>query len=364
MERQLELNWAAAAQRAAERLAEARAELWRLAARLDLSQRLTVARQAVLQTRARQRAQHVLLVLAQLALPGEEVQISHRELARKSGLSLRTVRRAVEELERLRLVVVSRAADRREGSADSPWPSEANHYRIDWPQILSCRGDGQIGHPPGQIDHPPGQIGHPSRARRLDQESSEIEISEPSARFGLGLGSEIRNSEKSKPCAEVTEAGAEAEPGREIFFGELREAARRPVSPLPPRSLERGVFVPLSGRHLRQPLAMVEWFRRQLGSPRPVLPGDEAHLLLVLAAAHFAGKPPPWYPIQRPVGWFASTISRGTWERALQRLDIAQAVLARMKQAAPGLLDCTGEEAWREQKALLLARAGCEGKAG
>lgn len=119
---------------------------------------------------------------------------------------------------------------------------------------------------------------------------------------------------------------------------ELREAAVRPVEPLPAGRLAYGVFAPLKDRDLASPLRVVQWFRMQMGAPRPAIEGTEAGLLLVLAAARYASGLPKKEIIKTRAAAFVRMVSRHHWRLALPELPAARRDLDELVRVHPDLL--------------------------
>ena len=112
----------------------------------------------------------------------------------------------------------------------------------------------------------------------------------------------------------------------------IAEAAERLVDPLEPRSLLYGVWAKLEERHLRSPGLIVEWFRRQLSIPNPVLPANEAYLVLAIAAALHAVRMPSEQVAKSRVAVFVSIVSRGQWRKVLARVPSARESLDELLQ--------------------------------
>ncbi len=109
---------------------------------------------------------------------------------------------------------------------------------------------------------------------------------------------------------------------------ELDAAHSDAVDPLPANSLRHGgIFAKLKLEHLKRPASLVEWFRRQLSSPKPALPGTRAHLLLVLAAARHALAIPERDVRKSRVAAFVRIVSRRAWLQCSHYLDQALADL-------------------------------------
>jgi hypothetical protein len=111
---------------------------------------------------------------------------------------------------------------------------------------------------------------------------------------------------------------------------ELREAAERFLEPLPPRKLIYGVFAPLRAEHLSDTRTMVNWFRRQLGSPDPVCGPSEFELLLILAAAEYTQRTSR-AEVRNRVALFCSIVARREWRRALPYIPIARERLEELR---------------------------------
>ncbi len=113
----------------------------------------------------------------------------------------------------------------------------------------------------------------------------------------------------------------------------VADALMRRVDPLPPRSLMYGPWSKLQERHFDSTACMVEWFRRQLAIPNPVVGGTEAHLLMVIAAALYATRLPVREIRKSRVGLFVTLVSRGQWQRVLGRVPEARDRLDGLLQA-------------------------------
>jgi hypothetical protein len=119
---------------------------------------------------------------------------------------------------------------------------------------------------------------------------------------------------------------------------ELAAAAGQRIAPLPVNSLKYGVWENFDGKKLRTPLALVEWFRRQLSLPKPVCGESEANLLLVLASAAYALAMKQADVKKNRVAVFCSTVSRGKWQRVLFYVPASRKQLDELLQTNPDLL--------------------------
>ncbi len=121
----------------------------------------------------------------------------------------------------------------------------------------------------------------------------------------------------------VPEAAAEAE---KIFLEipVLAATVNRPVRPLPAGgNFPCGIFPSLTERHLRSEPTLVQWFRLQLSTARPVCRANQAELLLVLAAARHALAIPADHVRKNRVAAFVGIVSHNRWQRVLTQLPAA-----------------------------------------
>jgi hypothetical protein len=289
---QLSLDFSAAAEAAAERMAAARGELWRLAESISEGERLGKLAEAAARMGAGPRLTAALLAVARSAGSDSRavITLSHRQLAGELACSERTARRVADDGKRCGLLRTLPAIDE-QGFCHGP-----NSYSIDWPEVLSAchpsRAD-KIGHPLAKNGQGVAKNGHPPR-----RDFAPI----PRARAGAVLASFLLSEEKNSgpvPVPEPVRQKLQEEPA------DLVDARQRAIEPMPlGRRLADGVFRPLTPAKLADPLAMIEWTRRQLSADLPVVDATEADLLLVLACARYATHPPIGKPIRSPVGWF------------------------------------------------------------
>lgn len=117
---------------------------------------------------------------------------------------------------------------------------------------------------------------------------------------------------------------------------ELREAAATVCEPLPVGALARGPWAVLTEKHLSVTGTMLDWYRRQLSLPDPVLPGgNEAELLLILASGLRAARLPAAEVRQSRVGVFVGIVSKRAWRRVLRYVTEASQRLAEHRQSEP-----------------------------
>lgn len=116
----------------------------------------------------------------------------------------------------------------------------------------------------------------------------------------------------------------------------LKEARGRRLAPLPlGASIAPGqAFACLKPEHLNKASSLLEWFRRQLSLPQPVLGPSEADFLLVLAAACWANRLPEKSIRANRVAAFVHVLTRGQWGRVLPCLADARAWLDRHSSTA------------------------------
>jgi hypothetical protein len=112
---------------------------------------------------------------------------------------------------------------------------------------------------------------------------------------------------------------------------ELAEAAVRAVSSLPAEALRFGVFAPagLDDQCIREPVLLIPWFRRQLSAAAPIAAGNQAELLLVLAAGITARETPPAAIIRSQVALFVDLVSHRKWLKVLGRVPEAIGIVER-----------------------------------
>ena len=118
---------------------------------------------------------------------------------------------------------------------------------------------------------------------------------------------------------------------------EYQEIRNTPVEPSPPGRLAYGVFKPLLETDLKSAEQMVQWFRRQLGAPRPVTDANQGALLLVLAAAEYVMELPAREVRKTRVALFCSIVRHQNWRRALPNLPVARRTLDHLIEARPDL---------------------------
>ncbi len=101
--------------------------------------------------------------------------------------------------------------------------------------------------------------------------------------------------------------------GLEQCQQDLADLAAVPVAPeaIGSRMTDGAVFACLSDSHLSSPAVVCSWFRRQLSTTSPVLPGNQAALVLALCAARVATTRKK---VDSRVGYFARLVSRREWE--------------------------------------------------
>lgn len=107
----------------------------------------------------------------------------------------------------------------------------------------------------------------------------------------------------------------------------LSAAKERRIAPLPAGNLLHGVYAPIKGQHLHEPLRLVKWHRMQLSTAVPVMGDTEADLLLTLATAMYATSLPEHEVVKNRVAIFVGTISRRRWTRALPFVPQARTLL-------------------------------------
>jgi len=157
----------------------------------------------------------------------------------------------------------------------------------------------------------------------------------PRARSGTGTGTgteAVRDQERTELDRLDLETALLAE------APELRGVRGKVVEPLPAKRLVHSVFHPLQERHLRSPITLVEWFRRQLGAPRPATEASEAALLLVLAAARHVMTLPASDIKKNSTALFVRIVGRANWRRVLPELPDARRDLDGLLKENPTLL--------------------------
>lgn len=127
-----------------------------------------------------------------------------------------------------------------------------------------------------------------------------------------------------------TETETEGEPG--TIQTDLAEHTAAQIDPLPIGSMRpSAVFEILKPEHLRQPKAVISWFRRQLSAISPVLPGTRAYLIFALCCAKRASG----RGVKEPVGSFVSLINGKNWAAVRRYRDEAERdAMAELKQEA------------------------------
>ena len=127
-----------------------------------------------------------------------------------------------------------------------------------------------------------------------------------------------------------TETETEGEPG--TIQTDLAEHTAAQINPLPIGSMRpSAVFEILKPEHLRQPRAVISWFRRQLSAISPVLPGTRAYLIFALCCAKRASG----RGVKEPVGSFVSLINGKNWAAVRRYRDEAERdAMAELKQEA------------------------------
>jgi hypothetical protein len=122
----------------------------------------------------------------------------------------------------------------------------------------------------------------------------------------------------------------------------LAAARERRIAPKPAGGLFHGIFKPLQGRDLADPLRMVTWHRQQLTAAAPEMGDTEADLLLTLATALYATSLPA-SEVQSRVGLFVTTLRLKRWEHSVPFVPQARALLddaiGRLGAAWAGLAD-------------------------
>ena len=322
MERsQLTFDFPAAAAAAAERMAAARGELWRLAESLSEGERIGKLAEAAARLGAGPRLSAALLVVARSAGPDPRAvtTLSHRQLAGELGCSERTARRVAVDGKRCRLLRTLPAIDE-QGFCCGP-----NAYAIDWPEVLSaCHPSGADtnGHPPATFGQGVARNGHPPR-----RDVAPI----PRARAGAVLASFLLSEEKNSGPVPEPVPGRPRSPERKIEEPALlAEARQREITPMPVGQLADGIFLPLTKSRLADPLKCTEWTRRQLSHEWAAVGATEADLLLVLAVARHATDPPPGRSIHSPVGWFTFAVRKHDPSLVRRELRMARETLDRL----------------------------------
>lgn len=282
---------------------------------------------------------------------------SYAELAERPwGLCCdeRTARRTVELACRFGLVSMN-AQRRWDGS------QQCNTYTIDWAGVAALkrgRTGGQFDHPPGHSDHLGGQNdqggGQNVRHIRNDdltqssvrKNSGPVPGAEPNPRKDL----EETDADAAVRAAagSLASLGGDEERGLSALLCRqsplLAEARERRIAPLPAGDLLHGVYAAIDSRHLRRPLSLVAWHRKQLTTLMPVMGGTEADLLLVIAAGLFAVSVPHADVRKNRVALFVSVIARRKWCKALPFVPKARKLLDEaIAYYGPGWMDRVGE---------------------
>jgi hypothetical protein len=107
----------------------------------------------------------------------------------------------------------------------------------------------------------------------------------------------------------------------------LAEARERRLVPLPADELLHGVYAPIESKHLRNPLSLVAWHRKQLSTVRHPMGDTEADLLIVIAVALYAVSVPDADVRKTRVAIFVNAIHRRKWCKALPFVPKARSLL-------------------------------------
>jgi len=223
----------------------------------------------------------------------------------------------------------------------------SNGYRIDWTGVRSILG----------LRSSPTDGEGPDVPAALREQGGVLTEHPPALREQGGVFTEHPYRESPSLCPSLNSLSVpgpvpEAATGAEEVFQRapvLADARKRVVRPLPAAGLFGcGVFGEIEDRHLRRPTSLVEWFRRQLSAARPVAAGNEAELILVLAAARHAIGVPAGELRKSWSAIFAGIVGRRRWNKVGGELSAAVAELDRLKaRHGCGLLE--GEQ-WPPEK--------------
>lgn len=211
---------------------------------------------------------------------------------------------------------------------------KANAYSIDWQGVSDllmgrrvARPGASTKQPPALTEQPPALSEHPpaltKQPYKEDIFSSGLSLN-PDPGPGRRPEPEIEDRDESPRVAIV-----DGDDGlRKVLahYPELEPLSGITVPALPtlPQRLKGSVYQPLTTKNIGNPSQMAYWFRGQLASPEPVMPGDELHLLLTLALARYATRLPDSQVRTNRVAAFVSAVSRRQWHHTLREIPVAQ----------------------------------------
>ena len=105
---------------------------------------------------------------------------------------------------------------------------------------------------------------------------------------------------------------------------EIAQAAQRPVPAKPLDMVRQGyAFGFFNDDRLKNPKAVRHWMAEQLSLNCPILPGNEAYLILVMAAGLDAAYRPANEIRKTRSAYFANTVSRQIWRRVMPKIERA-----------------------------------------
>lgn len=270
---------------------------------------------------------------------GKPLVKSYRELAQRPWGLCCSPSKARTTVGTARRKGVLSVEEQRYKSSDG---QKANAYALDWAGISAFligrrvarrdvpREESSAPYPPGPgalLEHPPVSTAQGA----VSTEHPPVSTAQPyigNTLFVPSLDSLYKDSGSgSGPTVKGTKADALR---AEILAAipALAAAALREVRPLPPAETIYGAIRAITPRHLQDVVILVEWHRRQLGSPKPIGLATEADLVLVLAARFRATTMQQSEVRSSRIRVFCDLVGRGRWRLALPHVPEGLALLA------------------------------------